>query len=129
MNDIYGIGEAYWEIPPGWRDLREAMIEEMNVALAADGIDPKDYHVVQVKEKYGVLDFHGSHSGPATDAVIAKYARLAACTCCECGKPAEFISLGWIEPWCGLCKSIKEREGRMKFRTLNQEEKEECGIC
>ena len=129
MNDVYGIGKIYWEIPPGWKDLREAMIEELNGALAADGIDPAEYRILQIKEKYGVLDFHGNYHGEKSDAVIEKYSHLAACTCCECGRPAEFISLGLIEPWCGLCKSIKEREGHMKFRALNQEEKEECGIC
>lgn len=131
MKDVYGLTSVFWEIPPGWDEMVLDMVGEMNEALAEDGIDPADYHVLQVKEKFGELCYYDSGHGDAAEQILNKYENLSRCTCCMCGKPARYISLGWIEPWCEECKEMEEkkRDGHIHFRTLNQEEREECGIC
>ena len=40
--------------------------------------------------------------------IIESYSRLSEITCVNCGKPANYISTGWICPWCTNCsKKIK----------------------
>ena len=129
MDDVYGITKVLWETPEGWDTLLDAMAEEVNKALAADGINPNDYVILQIKEKFGELCYYDNGHGEATKKVLEQYYELSRCTCCKCGKPAEFVSLGWIEPWCATCKQEEEKRGIVKFRAFNADEREECGIC
>ena len=38
------------------------------------------------------------------DEIISKYERLSYDICIDCGKPAKWVSTGWISPWCDDCK-------------------------
>jgi len=80
--------------------------------LEAGGQDLLDeYMVVQIKEKYGGLRWYDAGCTKRWyDEILPKYERLSVRTCIHCGKPAAFISTGWISPWCADCaKEINDR--------------------
>ena len=57
----------------------------------------------QIKEKYGTLRLYYSGGGAHVDKWAAKYEELSEKTCIHCGKPAKYMSIGWISPWCEDC--------------------------
>lgn len=129
MEDLYGIKEFPRETPEGWDALVDAMADELTQQLSAEGVDPADYEVVQIKEKFGEIRYYDSSHSDAVDDIIEKYAKLSGCTCANCGAPAEYMSIGYFLPFCGKCKRKLGREGRIQFRALTQEEKEDCEVC
>ena len=93
------------EMPEGWKkafglqlckELKEALLRESKQKL-------KNYHVNQVKEKYGSLHWYDSGGNVETDKIIKKYEEISWHTCCKCGRPASVISTGWICPYCDNC--------------------------
>lgn len=64
----------------------------------------KDYHIDQVKEKFGGLCWYDNGCTDFHKTIINKYESKSYKTCCQCGKEAEYYSTGWILPYCGECK-------------------------
>ena len=89
------------EVPVGWLDLVDQMSAEIQEELDKSGII--DYTVVQAKEKFGFLHWYDFNGNSRINEIIGKYEELSKNTCCQCGKPATKISLGWICPWCDEC--------------------------
>jgi len=95
------------EVPEGWRKaFCPQMWDELKEILAkADYIDK--FRFVQIKEKWGQLRLY--YNGvpeeiyDEIEAWEAKYEKLSEKTCIHCGKPAEYMSIGWISPWCEDC--------------------------
>ena len=57
-------------------------------------------------DKYPFLTWHGDPLYIGYDEIEeweAKYDRLSEKTCINCGKPAKYMSIGWISPWCEDC--------------------------
>lgn len=48
---------------------------------------------------------NGCPSGSKIYDIIDKYEELSEKTCIECGKPAKWLSTGWISPFCDDCKN------------------------
>lgn len=111
------------DMPEGWRvAFGEQMCEEIREELLkAQERDPeggyhdingntipylKGYFPIQIKEKYGELRWYdnGYPVGSKIPSIIDKYAILSQKICFVCGKPAKWISTGWICPWCDNCK-------------------------
>ena len=96
------------DMPPGWYlAFGIQMCEEIDAVLKKYNIT--DYYVSQVKEKYGGLCWYDTctcdrEGHEELHKVIRKYELLSETTCCECGKPAHWISHGWICPYCDECK-------------------------
>ena len=91
------------DMPQGWRisfgrKLCEELKEELIENNALDS-----YEVEQVKEKFGGLRWYDNCYLPGLQVIIAKYAVLSEKTCIICGKPADWISTGWISPYCDDC--------------------------
>ena len=64
----------------------------------------KDYFSwTQIKEKFGQLRLYYSGGGKHVEAWASKYEELSEKTCIHCGKPAKYMSIGWISPWCEDC--------------------------
>ena len=103
------ISNTIWEVPIGWENsFIPDMCEEILQELEKNGIDPKDYEVIQVKEKFGSLRWYYSNGLKSIDEIINRYTLISETTCCGCGKPATLISKGWICPWCDDCaKELK----------------------
>ena len=108
-DDIPNYDYTYTELddmPTGWRlafglDMCREIKEEL---IKFDYLDK--YRITQIKEKYGSLRWYcgGYPRDSKIDEIISKYERLSYYTCIGCGKPAKWVSIGWISPWCDDCK-------------------------
>lgn len=90
----------------GWReafgmnfckDLRKALIKTGGYKLLFG------FRILQIKEKYGRLEVYCIGYNDEINKVISKYSKLSEKTCIRCGKPATWISKGWISPYCDDC--------------------------
>ena len=102
------------QMPRGWRiafgidlckDLKEALIKD-------NALDK--YKIVQIKEKYGGLRWYDNWSTNEICKVLNKYEELSYTTCIVCGKPAKYLSRGWICPFCEDCIDEKEKYDEIK---------------
>ncbi len=95
-------------MPEGWRiAFGDQMVEELNRELVKGGF-VNDYRITQIKEKYGGLRWYDNGNTEEGYNIINKYESLSRKTCICCGKPAKYITLGWISPFCEDC--IKDIE-------------------
>ena len=106
------------DMPDGWRiAFSEQMCEEIQEELERTNFVDK-YSIVQVKEKYGGLRWYtgGVPVNSSLDEIANKYEELSYITCINCGKPAHWISKGWISPYCTECKDkmIANNKGWIK---------------
>ena len=90
----------------GWReafgmnfckDLKKALIRTGGYKLLFG------FRILQIKEKYGRLEVYCIGYNDEINKVISKYSKLSEKTCIRCGKPATWISKGWISPYCDDC--------------------------
>lgn len=127
-------GKKYWDfnklenIPAGWRKaFGKQLRNDLRKALIKDGI-LHDFYFTQIKEKWGKLCLYNNGTGPASDYVINHYQELSMCYCINCGKPARYVTDGWIEYLCEDCFdecSNTEMENYQEYklsRRLNRED-------
>ena len=107
--------EFTWEVevPDGWRKaFCPQMWDELKAILEkADYVDK--FRFIQIKEKYGQLRLYWQGAPneiyEEVSAWEEKYLQLSEKVCIHCGKPAKYMSLGWISPWCEDCvKELRE---------------------
>ena len=100
-----GPSETYtWqdEIPEGWQKAFCPQIwDELKEILERHNY-LNEFRFVQIKEKYGELCLYSGLFDEITKWEI-KYGKLSEKICIHCGKPAKYMSLGWISPWCEDC--------------------------
>lgn len=93
------------ELPDGWRiAFGEDLVKELDDELRrVNFVD--QYRIVQIKEKWGGLRWYdgGVPINSAIHDIIRKYEELSYRTCIRCGKPAKYITNGWISPFCEDC--------------------------
>ena len=95
------------ELPTGWKNaFCPKMWDELKEILEKHNYLDK-FRFVQIKEKYGTLRlYYNGVPEEIYDEIEAwedKYDRLSEKTCIHCGKPAKYMSIGWISPWCEDC--------------------------
>jgi len=91
------------DMPTGWRKaFGLKMCEEIRKQLTKEG-NLYTYEIMQIKEKFGSLRWYDNYSTRAIQNIIDKYEEISKVTCINCGKPAKWISTGWISPWCDKC--------------------------
>lgn len=98
-------------MPDGWRKVFGLqMCEEIKQSLLKSGGRKalRAYRILQIKEKFGGLRWYDSNSNEEVWKIISKYEDLSYKICINCGKPAEYISKGWISPYCGDCIGNKQ---------------------
>lgn len=110
---FYGIKTGrLWtdDVPLGWRKRFFQLCDTINEIIHEAGADIKDFHVLQVKEKYGSLCFYWETINIPQEArdkiakAIADCTRDTEKTCFLCGAPAEYVpTSGWICPYCRDC--------------------------
>ena len=90
-------------LPDGWRKaFGEKLCEDLKEALEEDGcLD--DYHVVDVKEKYGYLRWYDEGGTEKTEKILREYEDISERTCVACGAPATMYTTSWVSPWCTDC--------------------------
>ena len=97
------------EVPEGWRkafcpQMWEDLKEILTRNCCVDG-----FRFVQIKEKFGELRLYCDCSDCSDEAFQEivdweeRYLELSRNYCIHCGKPAKYMSLGWISPWCEDC--------------------------
>ena len=110
------------DMPIGWyRTFGVQMCEEIQAVLEKYGVVDR-YEIVQVKEKYGGLrwyDYPPQECWKEIADITSKYEHMSEYICCECGKPANWISEGWICPYCDDCKEKFEIKGG-KFKPMEK---------
>ena len=87
----------------GWRKAFGIYIcKDLKKALLADGGRKRlrMYGIDQIKEKYGVLCWYDHGGNEETNNILAKYEYISERTCIVCGKSADYVTKGWIEPYC-----------------------------
>lgn len=96
---------------PGWRKaFGLQMCEEIKQELKRHKGALKRYRITQIKEKFGGLRWYDNYSTEKIwKEIIPKYTQLSYKTCIHCGKPAKYISKGWISPYCEDCAKQKEK--------------------
>ena len=114
-------------MPEGWR---KAFGIEMCKEIKAELLKYdylNDYRILEIKEKYGGLRWYSGHipSNSSIFDIIHKYETLSFKTCINCGRQAEYISEGWISPYCKTCKELDEKNSAIKYIPLVKEELKE----
>lgn len=100
------------DMPNTWNAaFGEQLCADIAEALVKDGIDPKKYHIFQVKEKYGTLRWYHNISTENLEKVIDKYEKLSSQICINCGKPAKYRTNGWIYYLCEECFHKSKSDG------------------
>ena len=90
-------------MPTGWRNaFGIQMCKEIKRALIDAGGRKMLhwYRITQIKEKYGSLRWYDTGAPEEVQKIIAKYEYISERTCIVCGKSADYITKGWIEPYC-----------------------------
>lgn len=115
-------------IPKGWRKaLGGHLTTDVAKALKEDGIPRwkwgKKVFVQEVKEKYGTLRIYAAATEKVQN-ILSEYEARSACTCIECGKPALYITRGYILPLCDECLEKKGKTSK-DADEIKKEEKDE----
>lgn len=112
------------EIPVGWKLLFFQMCDDILPLLEKENIIDK-FRFVQVKEKYGLMRCYTN--GVESDDVvqqIRKYEKLASVVCVQCGELAEYITTGYILPFCMECWKDHVRHNEILKIALSKEEQD-----
>ena len=93
------------DMPDGWRiAFGEQMCKEMNnEMLTWSEEEYDDFRIIEIKEKYGSLRVYVNHEPEKLHEIIKKYSKMSEEICVDCGKPARWISTGWVCPYCDNC--------------------------
>lgn len=93
------------DMPYGWRiAFGENFCNEIqSVYETLSDVVKKDFYVVQIKEKFGYLRCYMSLTVDAVSDIIEKYEEISGFICVNCGKPAKYMTTGWICPYCENC--------------------------
>lgn len=99
----------YDMLPEGWRiAFGELFFSELNEALLKtfpEGI-PDDFHILDIKEKWGKLRVSLSHDSEYINDVLFKYEYISSFICIDCGAPYPFAQMtygSWVMPLCERC--------------------------
>jgi hypothetical protein len=102
------LNSMYYDMPRGWRiAFGNDLLRDLDALLKSVPGWIDDYHIDQIKEKFGSLRWYDSgypeEVGILYKRIMAKYEVLSGLTCLGCGKPATHYSRGWIAPLCDSC--------------------------
>jgi len=93
------------QMPAGWRKtFGIAMCKEIKQELLKNGRKTYNhYRIMQIKEKFGALRWYDNGCTEEIFSIITKYEDISYHTCICCGKPAKFLTKGYILPYCENC--------------------------
>ena len=110
------LNDLEYQMPEGWwKTFGKQMVKEIEDEIGGwDDEELKDFDIA-VKEKYGELRVYCTVGNDTLDKIFYKYEQLSKKTCIRCGRPASWISKGWIIPYCNEC-AAEEFDIREKMR-------------
>lgn len=113
----------YDDIPEGWQKaFGKQLLEELKSVLIEESAS-KDFRFTQIKEKWGNLRLYTNGTTDKIQTILEKYELLSECYCIKCGKPARYVSIGWVEYYCEDCKNeLKYANNNLTFKRLSKED-------
>jgi len=110
--------EGDYEFPQGWHNLFLQMCEDIRQPLIeANQLDK--FRFTELKEKYGQLRIYTGETTDEILTIIEKYEYVSQFVCCHCGKPAKYMSRGYICPYCeGCIKKERYHYQDIKFNPI-----------
>lgn len=111
-----------WDaVEPGWnKAFGKQYLKELRQQLIKDKM-LYSFRITQIKEKWGRLQLYCYKASEDVYKIIDKYENLSWDYCIKCGKPAKYISKGWISPYCEDCINKDDKE-----RYINKKEYTSC---
>lgn len=111
-----------WDaVEPGWnKAFGKQYLKELRQQLIKDKM-LYSFRITQIKEKWGRLQLYCYKASEDVYKIIDKYENLSWDYCIKCGKPAKYISKGWISPYCEDCVNKDDKE-----RYINKKEYTSC---
>ena len=95
-------------MPEGWwNSTGEQMCQEIQDEINNWEIEDLEWLDIAVKEKYGELRVYCAPENDILNHIFHKYEQLAKHTCIRCGRPASWVSKGWIAPYCNECAAAE----------------------
>ncbi len=95
----------------GWmRAFGMDLLKELKTQLKKDKYLYK-YRITQIKEKYGMLCIYDGGATKEVHDLLSKYESLSEHTCIYCGRPAKYITTGYVLPYCENCISEESKIG------------------
>jgi hypothetical protein len=93
-------GEYNFGVGPGWNKLM------INLFKGIDKLQPEDFSVLQIKEKFGTLRFYFSSATKIEEinVLVRKAEKKSGKTCEDCGEPGKPRGEGWIRTICDMCE-------------------------
>lgn len=91
-----------YELPDGWFDLFLQMCEDIKQPLV-DANYLEKFRFSQIKEKYGTMRCYVFGAPEEVHNILHKYEYLSQFVCEICGKPAKYVTSGWIGSYCEDC--------------------------
>ena len=93
----------YNAIPKGWRKaFGKQLSKELKKQLIKDGM-LYTFRFSQIKEKYGTLRMYNFGCTEEVDHLLNKYEGLSKRYCIYCGRPAQYITSGYVSYLCEKC--------------------------
>lgn len=68
------------------------------------------FRIHQLKEKYGHMELYPARASEEIYDIICKYRYISYYTCVNCGRPAHYLTSGYILPYCEDCAPNGTRE-------------------
>ena len=96
----YILGE--YELPKGWHNLFFQMCQDIKKPLINNNYLEK-FRFSQIKEKYGTMRCYVFGAPEEVHNILHKYEYLSQFICESCGKPAKYVTSGWIGSYCEDC--------------------------
>lgn len=98
-----------YECGDGWFNLVNSMFAELK-----DVKKPKEFKIIQLKEKYAELRVYYVAGNNDIDEIISDYSAISRHTCELCGKPGRIKEIrGWFTTCCKECE-IKIKKDRVR---------------
>jgi hypothetical protein len=122
-----GWGNSMYDwIPKGWKKaFGSDLTKDIAAALRADGIPKRKWtkalQWTDIKEKYGTLRLYADTTDKV-QRVLDKYECLSCGYCELCGKPARYVTDGWISYLCEDCFNEEHQGYKRSGSRLTKED-------
>jgi len=112
------------ELPAGWKKAFCPQIWDELKAILEKANYVDKFRFTQIKEKFGTVRLYYSGVPESIFKEICawenKYDKLSEEVCIDCGKPAKYMTLGWITFICEDCARARQQEFLKKYGSLEQ---------
>lgn len=123
--DIHDISDTLlYDVGEGWSQTMIDGCEKIAVYLENHNLPFNCLSFVDIKEKYGTLRIYFEFNQCLSEkdynsisGIVHDIENTTASLCFECGKPAEYLSAGYILPYCRKCAKKNNDEANERHKT------------